>query len=66
MDQQLPETGFLRLPEVLKFIPVGKSTWWSGVAHGRFPAPVKIGDRVTAWKAEDIKDLIGRIGRRVA
>tara|TARA_B110000211_G_C13558494_1_gene326751 strand:+ start:258 stop:464 length:207 start_codon:yes stop_codon:yes gene_type:complete len=54
----LPETGFLRLPEVLKFIPIGKSTWWQGVKNGKFPKPVKLGERTTAWRVEDIKELI--------
>jgi len=26
--KQLPETGFLRLPQILKLIPISKSTWW--------------------------------------
>jgi prophage regulatory protein len=54
----LPETGFLRLPEILQFIPVSKSTWWAGIKSGRFPKPVKLGARVTAWRAEDIRALI--------
>ena len=33
----LPETGFMRLPEVLRFIPVARSTWWAGVKSGKFP-----------------------------
>ncbi len=44
----LPETGFVRLPTVLSFIPVSKSTWWAGVKTGRFPKPVKLGERITA------------------
>ena len=57
-NNKLMQTGFLRLPEVLKFIPVGKSTWWHGVKTGRFPQPIKLGSRTTAWKAEDIHNLI--------
>tara|TARA_R110002095_G_scaffold32814_3_gene31373 strand:+ start:395 stop:607 length:213 start_codon:yes stop_codon:yes gene_type:complete len=51
-------TGFMRLPEVLTFIPIGKSTWWAGVKSGRFPSPVKLGPRVTAWRREDIQEWI--------
>lgn len=58
---QLPETGFVRLPQVLAVIPVGKSTWWAGVKARRFPAPVKLGRGVTAWRAEDIRLLIQQI-----
>ena len=54
----LPETGFVRLPQILEFFPVGKSTWWAGVKSGRFPKGVKLGPRTTAWRCEDIRALI--------
>jgi prophage regulatory protein len=54
----IPETGFLRLPQVLEVIPVGKTNWWEGVKSGRFPQPIKLSPRCTAWKAEDIRELI--------
>lgn len=65
---QLPETGFLRLhqiignpksePPIPPLIPIKKSSWWAGVADGRFPQPVKLGPRVTAWRVEEILALI--------
>lgn len=58
----LPATGFLRLPKVLSLIPVGRSTWWAGVKTGLYPAPVKLGARMTAWRAEDIAALIAALG----
>ncbi len=54
----LPETGFVRLPAVLKVFPVSKSAWWAGVKDGRFPKPVKLGPKTTAWRVEDILVLI--------
>jgi predicted DNA-binding transcriptional regulator AlpA len=54
----IPEAGFIRLPQVLQIIPVGKSTWWAGVKSGRFPAAVKIGPRTTAWRVADIRELL--------
>ena len=70
---QLPETGFLRLPSIIgdskatppipALIPVRKSTWWAGVKAGRFPKPVKLGPRVTAWRVEDIRALIDQAGQ---
>lgn len=54
----LPETGYMRLPAVLHYIPVSKSTWWSGIRIGTYPAGVKLSARVTAWRAEDIRTLI--------
>lgn len=56
----LPDTGFLRLPDVLRHYPVSRSTWWAGIRSGRYPKPVKIGERCTAWRAEDIRILIER------
>lgn len=54
----LPTTGFVRLPTILKVIPVSKSTWWLGVKTGRFPKAVKLSSNITAWRAEEILDLI--------
>ncbi len=54
----LPETGFLRLSSVLRVFPVSKSTWWAGVKEGKFPKPIKLTKRTTAWKAQDIRELI--------
>ena len=61
-SETLPETGFLRIAQVLQFIPVGKSTWWQGVRDGRYPASVKLGPRTTAWRAKDIRALIEGAG----
>lgn len=54
----LPETGFVRQPTVLRYIPVCASSWWAGINEGIYPKPVKIGVRTTAWRAEDIHALI--------
>lgn len=53
----LPAEGFARLPQVLAAIPVSRSTWWNGVKSGRYPKPVKLGPRTTAWRVEDIRNL---------
>jgi prophage regulatory protein len=66
---QLPETGYLRLTQIIgdpkaeppipPVIPVGKSTWWEGVRSGRYPQPVRtLGKRITAWRVEDVRALI--------
>ena len=64
-QSSLPETGFIRLPQILNVIPVGKSTWWAGVKSGRFPAAVKLGPRTTAWRVEDIRKLLENLGEGV-
>lgn len=65
---KLPETGYLRLPQIIgdpkaeppipALIPVSRSSWWAGVASGRYPKPVKLGPRMTAWSVESIRALI--------
>lgn len=60
---QINQSGFLRLPEVLRLIPVSKSTWWDGVKIGLYPQPVRIGKRVTAWRVEDIQSLINHLSQ---
>ncbi len=69
----LPETGFLRLPQILgnkkttppipALIPVSKSTWWEGVKTGRFPKGIKLGERITVWAVEDIRKYINDINK---
>lgn len=51
----------VRLPEVLKIIPVKKSTWWDGVRDGRYPRGIKLSPRTTAWKLSEIYSLIDRL-----
>ena len=68
MSNPLPETGYVRLPQIVgnpkadppipPVFPVSKSTWWAGVKSGRYPRPVKLGPRTTAWRVEDIRHLI--------
>jgi predicted DNA-binding transcriptional regulator AlpA len=57
----LPRGGVMRLRQILAPegpIPVSRSTWWAGVRDGRFPRPIKLGARITAWRVEDIRALI--------
>lgn len=61
LQHQLGNSGFLRLSQVLEIIPVSKSTWWAGMASGRFPKSVKLGPRTTAWRIEDIQKLIAEV-----
>jgi len=63
---QLPESGFLRLPQIIgdskrgipALIPVSKSAWWDGCRTGKYPTPLKLGPRTTVWRVEDIRTLI--------
>jgi prophage regulatory protein len=56
-------TGYVRLADILAPagpLPISKSTWWAGIKAGRYPKPVKLGPRITAWRVDDIRALIDR------
>lgn len=60
----LPETGFVRVKQIIAptgRIPVSRSWWWRGVKEGRYPKPIKLSERVTAWRVSDIKSLIEKM-----
>jgi hypothetical protein len=89
--KSLPETGFLRLSQIIgqkpitiaeaarnrqtgrrgrvprcghpPLIPISATTWWKGIASGAYPQPLKLGG-TTLWRAEDIHELVERIGGR--
>ena len=57
------KTNLLRLNQILAPqgpIPISRSTWWAGVKIGRYPQPIKLGPRVTVWRASDIEDLVAK------
>lgn len=56
----LPETGFVRLSQILSLIPISRSAWWAGIREGKFPQGIKLGSKTTVWRAEDIRNLIER------
>ncbi len=67
---QLPETGFIRLWQIVgdkkrnipALIPIGRTSFLNGVKSGKFPKPVKLGERMTAWRVGDIRALIESMG----
>lgn len=56
----LPEDddAYVRLPDVLRVYPVSENTWWKGVAEGKYPRPVKLSRRVSAWQVREIRALL--------
>jgi len=69
-SNQLPETGFVRLPQIIgnkktnipPLLPICRTTFLNGVKSGKYPKPVKLGERTTAWRVSDIRDLIEKLG----
>ena len=59
--QSMDPAALLRLRQVLSLYPVSRSSWWAGVRVGRYPKPLKLGPRTTAWRRADIVELIERL-----
>lgn len=63
-----PAPAFYRENQILgdkknpPIFPVSRSTWWAGVRSGRYPQPVKLSERTTAWRRADIEALIEKLG----
>lgn len=70
--KQLPETGFLRIRQIIgdkkagtpPLVPIGRTAWWTGIKRGIYPAGVKLSPGVTVWRVEDIKKLIASFQER--
>ena len=54
----LPHDGYVRLPAILEYLSISKSTFYAGIRSGIFPQPVKLSKRTSAWRAIDIR-MIG-------
>jgi prophage regulatory protein len=48
----------LLLPEVMALTRVSRAGIYAQMAKNMFPAPVKIGLRSVAWKAEEIREWL--------
>lgn len=52
----LPDTGYLRQAQLIPHVvPISSATLWRGVVSGKFPKPVKLSERVTAWRVGDVR-----------
>ena len=57
----LPQTGFVRLPQVLSVFPVSKSAWFQGIREGRYPKPVKLSKRTSGYRVSDVRELLASV-----
>ncbi len=48
-------------PPIEPMLPISKSSWWKGVADGRFPAPIKLGPNTSVWRCADIEAAVERL-----
>jgi prophage regulatory protein len=60
----LPEVGYIRQSQLVPAIfPFSSATLWRKVKAGTFPRPLNLGPPITAGRVEDIRGLVGRLGR---
>jgi prophage regulatory protein len=56
-NPQIPPVTLMRIPQILKVMPVSKSKFWLMVQKGEFPRPIKIG-RSSFWTIEQVQAFI--------
>lgn len=54
----LPNEGFVRLPTVANLFACSRATVWRRVKEQLLPAPIKLGERITAWKVGDLRVIL--------
>ncbi|AVG14537.1 hypothetical protein CFN79_00860 [Chromobacterium vaccinii] len=59
----LPATGFVRLADLRPILPFSDSTLWRRVKNSTFPAPLKLSERITAWRAEEVRSWLDQQGK---
>jgi predicted DNA-binding transcriptional regulator AlpA len=42
-------------PHVLRVVPISRASVWRLAAAGKFPKPIRLTERCTAWKKSDIE-----------
>lgn len=56
----LPTTGYVREKQLIDggILPFSAKTLWRKVKDGTFVQPVKLGERITAWKVEEVRQWL--------
>lgn len=63
------QSQLLRLPQVREATGLARSTIYQLVCENRFPRPIKISERATAWVASEVQEWVEQriaASRRVA
>lgn len=48
--------SYLRQAQLIpRILPFSAATLWRKVKNGTFPKPVKLSDRITAWRVSDVQ-----------
>jgi len=60
------QDGLLRLIQIIgskkanipPIIPISATSWWNGVKSGKYPKPIKLGPKTTAWRASEVMAIV--------
>ena len=55
---ELPSSGYIRQSQLLAILPFSAATLWRSVKSKKFPQPIKLSERVTAWPVAEVKAWI--------
>ena len=68
MVNTIKQDSFLRLPQIIgdkkatppipAIIPVSATSWWNGCRTGKYPKPIKLGEKTTVWRASEVLALV--------
>lgn len=69
LTPSLPETGFVRAKQLYSdrltgpgILNIGPTLFWQLVREGRFPKPVKLSPRTTAWPVSAVREWLASKG----
>ena len=51
-------TQLIKLPDVLERTLLSRGTVYALLKKGEFPRPIKLSERINAWRESDIEDWI--------
>lgn len=63
MNAKKHNQRLLRLPGVIGedgLMPITRSTLYKWIGEGKFPAPIKLSPRVSAWRESDVVAFINQ------
>jgi len=56
---RLPESGYVRQAQLTPHvIPFSAATLWRKCKTGSFPKPIKLSQRVTAWRVGEVREWL--------
>jgi len=51
-------------PAVTPVLPISRAKWYEGVREGKYPKPIKLSERISVWRWEDIRAILEGTYRR--